>query len=125
MKLHHTAVLALVLAFGVGCTRYPPLSSWHIVESPVRPCVGPRDLGLRYDPFNSRAQCFYLAASPDRWSRVSVSVGRWPFTHSDFDSEDECRARLMGPVIGGHRFEVLPQMSQFMCVRADDPRLAK
>ena len=44
MKPRHAAALALVLAFGclgAGCTRRPPLSTWHIVEAPRRTCVGP------------------------------------------------------------------------------------
>jgi hypothetical protein len=149
MKLRHAAELALVVAFGClmpGCTRHPPSSAWHLVEAPRRLCVGPptpttpfdptkpigphnqfpwRDPGLRVDCLTGRTdQCFDTGAALSKWSRVSV--GRWPFKRGDFDSEAACRSRVGALINAPHTlFGDVPPCLELMCIRADDPRLAK
>ncbi len=127
MKLRHAAALALLVALGcLGCTRHPP---WHIMEAPRRPCSGPGDPALRYD-CHSPDTCFDLAASLNKWSRVTspdagalgVSMGHWPLQRGDFASEDQC----LDAIFPFRRTELLlPRCPQLTCVRADDPRLAK
>src|SRR5713101_1207663 len=80
MKHRHTVALALVLVLGcpVGA------SSWHIVQAPHRECAGPRDPGM-FDCLHPGAgQCFDTHAALNKWSRVGA----------DFDSKQDCDARL-------------------------------
>ena len=88
-KLGACLVVALALVLVLGCRvgavyARRPLSSWRIVQAPHRACTGPRDPGM-FDCLHPGAgQCFDTHAALNNWSRVSA----------DFDSKQECDARL-------------------------------
>lgn len=98
------------------------LGTWRLIQAPLKPCVGPSDREF-WGYFNRTAQCPDLAAPLSKWCRVSIGRGNganwWnvPPKRSTFDSGVECLVAIYGR-------DPWPAHGPYICIRADDPRLA-